>query len=1095
MNNESKRKADAHPVKSVEAGPPSSFMAGPARMPKPDTQFPTSERIGRYKLLQQIGEGGFGVVYMAEQEQPVRRRVALKIIKPGMDTKQVIGRFEAERQALAMLDHPNIARVLDAGATDQGRPYFVMELVKGERITDFCDTNRLDITQRLELFVDVCNAIQHAHQKGIIHRDIKPSNVLVTMHDDRPIPKVIDFGIAKATEQRLTERTVFTEFRQLIGTPAYMSPEQASFNGRDVDTRSDVYSLGVLLYELMSGVPPFDEHELRERGFEELCRVIRESAPPIPSSRVSTLGEQSASVSRNRSSNVDSLRSRLQGEVDWIVMKSLEKDRSRRYESANALTADIKRFLANEPVLAGPPSAIYQFRKFIQRHRAASLSALAIAASLLMGTIMASVGMWKAVASAERETQRATELRRSLYVSEMSAAKREIDEFSTAIASQILTKHIPGPDETDLRGFEWRWLWNQCHREVFEFTGGPIHDTRSGGAPFRDMRISPNGKWLATGAADGHVRLWSMETKKHLWSFKGFWHCNCVDFSPDSKLLLASFERDFGANPVRTNIWILEEGKTPSELIVMERLCEQPCGTRFLPDGSGLVSDDGAEFDLSGKKTREKYIDPLPGTDEIWMRHYSADRSIAASKDRIWDVANGRLVKRLPVHDGHWDQGPMGVAISPDDPVQIATASAQGIRIWDRDGNLLKQVTGTTDKPFGWLSFSRDGRLMAARQFTGAVKIFETETWTEIDVFPVPASDNSVMFSPLDETLLLAGGSNGVIRGYSVSPKDKPDVTFDFPSAITCLNFSPDGKLLAVRGGNGEVIFWDVQHRSTVHTTNSNPHHEGQRKSDRVTGSITFSPDSRFVAMIGPRDTVTVWDVGDWEIAASCTNDWDTRPFWTLCFSKDGRHLYGGDFWKIMEWEWPASSEEFRPRILQESFGVKVLDTSHGDLVAAAGQDTNIWSASDWQSRFKRTNGVAKWYGDSNDLAFSPVDKQLAIASGGVIELFDMPTTTPIGRLTHSAEIDHLEWSPDATRLVASDRGGTTRIWDVETRQSVASFTGYVSAFSPDGTIIAIGRRLSQANRAQTSSRVTLYYAPPLSEIEATHAFKAVQTR
>ncbi|HJZ59374.1 MAG TPA: serine/threonine-protein kinase, partial [Gemmataceae bacterium] len=310
--------------------------------------------LGPYKLLEQIGEGGFGVVYMAEQTAPVRRKVALKIVKPGMDTRQVVARFEAERQALAIMDHPNIAKVLDAGATDAGRPYFVMELVRGVPVTRFCDDRRLTARERLVLFVSVCQAVQHAHQKGVIHRDLKPSNVLVTLHDGRPVPKVIDFGIAKALGQQLTDKTLFTGYAQMIGTPLYMSPEQAELSGLDVDTRSDIYSLGVLLYELLTGTTPLDGERLRGLGYDELRRVILTEEPPKPSTRISTLGAAAVTVSANRQSDPKRLGQAVRGELDWIVMKALEKDRNRRYETANSLALDVQRYLADEPVMAGP---------------------------------------------------------------------------------------------------------------------------------------------------------------------------------------------------------------------------------------------------------------------------------------------------------------------------------------------------------------------------------------------------------------------------------------------------------------------------------------------------------------------------------------------------------------------------------------------------------------------------------------------------------------------------------------------------------------------------------------------------------------------
>jgi serine/threonine protein kinase len=387
-------------------------------------------RVGRYKLLQQIGEGGMGVVYMAEQEQPVRRKVALKIIKPGMDSAQVIARFEAERQALAMMDHQNIARVLDAGTTDSGRPYFVMELVHGVPITKFCDDSQLTPRQRLELFIPVCQAIQHAHQKGIIHRDIKPSNVLVTMHDDKPVPKVIDFGVAKATEQRLTEKSLFTAFGSVVGTLEYMSPEQAEMNAFGVDTRGDVYSLGVLLYELLTGTTPLERKRLREAAYSEVVRLIKEVEPPRPSMRLSSSGDL-PKIAASRKMEPEKLSRLLRGEIDWIVMRCLEKDRTRRYESAHALARDVERYLRDEAVEACPPSVVYRLRKFARKNRVALSTGVAFAAMLFVVFGLIVFGAWWTDRqSADRRHEQALIVARN-----NDALKATLDQVETALKS------------------------------------------------------------------------------------------------------------------------------------------------------------------------------------------------------------------------------------------------------------------------------------------------------------------------------------------------------------------------------------------------------------------------------------------------------------------------------------------------------------------------------------------------------------------------------------------------------------------------------------------------------------------------------------
>ncbi len=494
----------------LENPPPG--LSSAATIDQPALEQPGAT-IGPYKLLQQIGEGGMGVVYMAEQTHPLKRRVALKIIKPGMDTKQVVARFEAERQALAMMDHPNIAKVLDAGKTESGRPYFVMELVKGVPITQFCDDHHFTPKERLELFLPVLQAVQHAHQKGVIHRDIKPSNVLVAEYDNRAVPKVIDFGVAKATSQMLTEKTMFTQFGQLIGTLEYMSPEQAKLNQIDIDTRSDIYSLGVLLYELLTGETPFDRKRLRSAAFDEVMRIIRDEEPPRPSVKL-TASEILASISANRSTEPRKLSLLVRGELDWIVMKAMEKERARRYETPNAFADDVQRFLNQEAIAARPASSAYRLKKFALRNRTLVVAGSLIAVTLLLGFSMST---WQAiVANRERDkadqasheaieakeraeraeaesskqlaisreheaaakalslelTNEKTELsrqrdalRKANYTASMNLIPSAWQSGNVKRITELLEEQKPTAGEADLRGFEWHYWDRQCHPE------------------------------------------------------------------------------------------------------------------------------------------------------------------------------------------------------------------------------------------------------------------------------------------------------------------------------------------------------------------------------------------------------------------------------------------------------------------------------------------------------------------------------------------------------------------------------------------------------------------------------------------------------
>jgi serine/threonine protein kinase len=433
---------------------PSFLNSGSPNLPPTAVAQPLTERpgatIGRYRLMEQIGEGGMGTVFVAEQERPIRRKVAIKVIKPGMDSKAVVARFEAERQALALMDHPNIARALDAGATESGRPYFVMELVRGIAVTEYCDAKRLTIRERLDLFIQVCQAIQHAHQKGIIHRDIKPTNVLVTEQDGKAIPKVIDFGVAKALGQRLTERTIYTSFQGVLGTPLYMSPEQAALSAVDADTRSDVYSLGVLLYELLTGVTPLDKGQIEQAACDEIWRMVREHEPAKPSTKVGTLGQTATSVSACRQTVPERLALCLRGDLDWVVMKALEKDRSRRYETASAFAADIGNYLNSQPVAACPPSAIYRLRKFTLRNRVAMVTAALVLASLVLGMVAAGCMAVIAAGQARRAEDALQDLQTEIELKRQTIQKLAEAYYGDAVAAVLSGDYERGKGAIEL---------------------------------------------------------------------------------------------------------------------------------------------------------------------------------------------------------------------------------------------------------------------------------------------------------------------------------------------------------------------------------------------------------------------------------------------------------------------------------------------------------------------------------------------------------------------------------------------------------------------------------------------------------------------
>jgi serine/threonine protein kinase/WD40 repeat protein len=693
-------------------------------------------RIGPYKLLQQIGEGGMGVVFMAEQEQPVRRRVALKIIKPGMDSVLVINRFRAEQQALALMDHQHIAKVHDAGTTAAGRPYFVMELVHGVPITKYCDDNKLTPRERLQLFLPVCRAVQHAHQKGIIHRDLKPSNVLVCLYDGKPVAKVIDFGVAKAMEQPLTDGTMFTQFGQVIGTLEYMSPEQAEMSQLGIDTRSDIYSLGVMLYELLTGSTPLQRARIKKAAFDEVLKLIREEDPPPPSSRLSSSTETLPAISVQRRMDPAQLAKALRGELDWIVMKSLEKDRTRRYETADGLAKDIERHLADEPVEAGPPSATYRLKKYARKHRTLLTVLSAFSLVLVAGT---TISLWlayrakeaehaavkagddakedrNAAVKAREDLEVASEkLVRALYVADMNLVKAACDSGQLSRASELLERHRPKAGQPDLRGFEW-FYWKrllQSERDTVPLEGFGAHGTLQSGIAARDGAIAFSKSGRLCAAVQGvdqpvlNVTVWDSSTGKRQNTIP--WRDALkeneklsiakLSFSDDESLLLleSSFQQE-GANPGRPLFG-------PRELAVFSLRA----GKRLYE-----MKGDQARFHSDSKRLLSLRTEP-PMSDI----GFAPDKEKAVKRKRfaIWtEATTGKELTRFELRS-LW---PNAVSddcgrIAFEGPVGEAKERKRAIFVYDAAaGKLIREVPLAKGiSPFPQMAFSADGRKFA----------------------------------------------------------------------------------------------------------------------------------------------------------------------------------------------------------------------------------------------------------------------------------------------------------------------------------------------------------------------------------------------
>jgi WD40 repeat protein/serine/threonine protein kinase len=1081
----------------------------------PTTGLPTTESpgtvIGPYKLIEQIGEGGMGSVWMAQQTKPVQRLVAVKLIKAGMDTRQVIARFEAERQALALMDHPNIARVLDGGTTkgepggvSPGRPYFVMDLVKGVPITRYCDEHHLTPRQRLELFIPVCQAIQHAHQKGIIHRDLKPNNVLVAPYDGKAVVKVIDFGVAKAAGQQLTDRTLVTGFGAVVGTLEYMSPEQAELNNHDIDTRSDIYALGVLLYELLAGSPPFSRKELEQAGMVEMLRVIREQEPSKPSTKLSS-SDALPTLSANRGTEPAKLAKLVRGELDWIVMKALEKDRSRRYETANGFAADVSRYLAGEPVLAHPPSTAYRFRKFARKYRTPLCVAGAFLLLLVVGVV---ISVWQAVRAtaaegvaeerkreadgakqqAEKRGEELAELngtlRRAKYIADMNLAHHAWAENNLIRTRELLDLHRPGPGETDLRGFEWHYLNRLFHGELHIWQAHPgnvtaIAFTSNGKRLFSCGRTQTRQSMSVSDArqAPREIKLWDVATGRQLplrlkEPTDKVWH---LAVNPDGTRLAAAC----GDQGIR--LWDLTTGEQ-STLPRHEQ--ERDVYVGFSPDGKRLVAASLPDRDAPEVDCLTARVWDLAGpwvvmTVEKLQRFrkdigFSPDGKLLAFADtprdrvQVFDAVTGREAFTCKYADGRvWH------AVFSPDGKRLATCVNGGVQFWDVGTHEAVATWPIASITCDFLAYSPDGKRLAVATVEGAVQLWDTATKQRVNTFNGHSGYlYMVAFSP-DGTQLASAGSDGTVRLWDpTGRREMVPLTRSAPD-INHLDLGPDGKALLAYVPGKTIQFWDAA--------------TGEPRGDPIDKpgwwggmSSCWTADGKRVFAIDGLKHIQVLDAAAGKVVR--TLEVDAEGLGAVAVSPDGKwcaHAAPGGAVKVRDVVTGAESQ-IQGFDNQVYYLVFSPDGSHL-LGMDSSSQLKIWDrATGRKLAATRLSDVyvqcVRYSADGKRLAVVGLQHQSGV---GEIRVLDAETGRELAALKgHVLTVGDADFSPDGQRLATCSQDKTVRLWDLASGQEILTLRGHTRGVN-SVRFVSGGNRLISASADRT---VRIWDATPLPE-------------